>query len=283
MYHWKETRALKYEIPDLSGSLFGLSGRHGLCREGHAKVADVGLSQVLQNTYLSQVDGAGTFAYASPELLSGGSNCSTKADIWSFGVLLHEMVTRELPRRGKLTDITCATFPAAIPLPATYACRCLHSYVSGRSCGKAGDRDIDALIFGSATIGGVKYLPSSLAWLKGAVRKALHAATHEQSTLTKCVWCRSPEQCPGYIAALIWQCIQREPKDRPSAKAIVKVLQTATSSEEARIILAEEVDTSSYRGSLGRQPLSNFSEMCVAQRSASMPISRRMLERHSVI
>lgn len=52
------------------------------CREGRAKIADVGLSQVLQNTYLSQVDGLGTFAYAAPELLAGGSNCSTKADIW---------------------------------------------------------------------------------------------------------------------------------------------------------------------------------------------------------
>lgn len=50
--------------------------------DGRAKIADVGLSQVLQNTYLSQPNGLGTWAYASPELLSGGSNCSTKADIW---------------------------------------------------------------------------------------------------------------------------------------------------------------------------------------------------------
>lgn len=56
-----------------------------MSREGEAKVADVGLSQVLQNTYLSRFDGMGTFAYAAPELLSGGSNCSTKADIWRYG------------------------------------------------------------------------------------------------------------------------------------------------------------------------------------------------------
>lgn len=51
-------------------------------RDGRAKVADVGLSKILNNTYLSQLDGLGTFAYAAPELLSGGSNCSFKADIW---------------------------------------------------------------------------------------------------------------------------------------------------------------------------------------------------------
>jgi serine/threonine protein kinase len=53
-----------------------------LTMDGRAKIADVGLSQVLANTYLSQLEGLGTFAYAAPELLSGGSNCSTKADIW---------------------------------------------------------------------------------------------------------------------------------------------------------------------------------------------------------
>ena len=42
----------------------------------------MGLSQVLQNTYLSQVEGWGTLPYAAPELLYGGSNCSTQADIW---------------------------------------------------------------------------------------------------------------------------------------------------------------------------------------------------------
>lgn len=55
---------------------------HCSAREGRAKIADVGLSKVLNNTYLSQLDGLGTFAYAAPELLSGGSNCSFKADIW---------------------------------------------------------------------------------------------------------------------------------------------------------------------------------------------------------
>ena len=68
----------------LGASIF-MSGKV-LCREGRAKIADVGLSQVLEHTYLSQLDSMGTFAYAAPELLSGGSNCSTRADIWRSGL-----------------------------------------------------------------------------------------------------------------------------------------------------------------------------------------------------
>ena len=43
----------------------------------------------------------GTFAYAAPELLMGKA-CSEKADIFSLGVLLHELVTHEVPVRGQL-------------------------------------------------------------------------------------------------------------------------------------------------------------------------------------
>ena len=43
----------------------------------------------------------GTFTYASPELLLG-QPCSEKADIYSFGVLLHALITHEQPVRGHL-------------------------------------------------------------------------------------------------------------------------------------------------------------------------------------
>ena len=73
-------------------------------RDGSAKVADVGLAQVAHDTYLTQVNSLGTFAYAAPELLAG-DRCTTKADLWSFGVLIWELVTREPPQRGKLRDV----------------------------------------------------------------------------------------------------------------------------------------------------------------------------------
>ena len=42
---------------------------------------------------------AGTFPYAAPELLLGRP-CTLSADIYSLGVLLHEMITRLPPQRG---------------------------------------------------------------------------------------------------------------------------------------------------------------------------------------
>ncbi len=74
------------------------------CREGKAKIADVGLAQMVQNTHISNLNGMGTFAYAAPELLTGGK-CNEVADIFSFGVLLWELVTGEIPRRGKLREL----------------------------------------------------------------------------------------------------------------------------------------------------------------------------------
>ena len=81
------------------------------CREGKAKIADVGLAQMVQTTHISNLNGMGTFAYAAPELLTGGK-CNEVADIFSFGVLLWELVTGEMPRRGKLRDLRQVTCPA---------------------------------------------------------------------------------------------------------------------------------------------------------------------------
>ena len=55
---------------------------------------------------------AGTPAWMAPELLDGGS-CTTKADVYSFSIILWEMLTREQPYKGssvfqvrvKVTDI----------------------------------------------------------------------------------------------------------------------------------------------------------------------------------
>ncbi|EIE26921.1 kinase-like protein [Coccomyxa subellipsoidea C-169] len=80
------------------------SGNVLLTREGKAKIADVGLAQMVQNTHISNLNGMGTFAYAAPELLTGGK-CNEHADIFSFGVLLWELVTGEIPRRGKLREL----------------------------------------------------------------------------------------------------------------------------------------------------------------------------------
>ena len=58
--------------------------------------------------YVSRLeDVAGTFAWAAPELLLGG-RCSEKVDIFSLGVVLWEVATRERPARGQMREIRCA-------------------------------------------------------------------------------------------------------------------------------------------------------------------------------
>lgn len=56
-------------------------GMLAACREGTAKVADVGLAHVVHASHIAELDALGTFAYAAPELING-DKCNEKADIW---------------------------------------------------------------------------------------------------------------------------------------------------------------------------------------------------------
>ncbi|KAL4428401.1 hypothetical protein ABPG75_002490 [Micractinium tetrahymenae] len=69
---------------------------------GGAKLCDVGLSRMLGNMHISTVACVGTFAWAAPEVLLGGHDCGRPVDIYSFGVVLWELLTGERPLRGHL-------------------------------------------------------------------------------------------------------------------------------------------------------------------------------------
>ncbi|KAK9805505.1 hypothetical protein WJX72_001765 [[Myrmecia] bisecta] len=77
-----------------------------LTRDFHcAKIGDVGLARIMSSQYLSMTASVGgTFAYAAPELLLN-QRCSEKVDIYSFGIVLHEMVTGEQAQRGQLREV----------------------------------------------------------------------------------------------------------------------------------------------------------------------------------
>lgn len=78
-----------------------------LDNKGRVKVADFGLAKVAREAHPSIVEGAmftrtgaamGTPEYAAPEQMSGHGSVDHRADLYSLGVLLYEMLTGQVPR-----------------------------------------------------------------------------------------------------------------------------------------------------------------------------------------
>ncbi len=68
--------------------------------DGIVKIMDFGLAKVKGSAQLTNVGSTvGTTAYMSPEQASG-KEVDYRADIWSFGVVLYEMLTGKMPFRG---------------------------------------------------------------------------------------------------------------------------------------------------------------------------------------
>lgn len=73
-----------------------------LTKDGTAKICDVGMARILAQDYVTGT--IGTLAWSAPEML-WGQKCTVAADIYSFAVVLYEIVTGEIPVRGKLRDL----------------------------------------------------------------------------------------------------------------------------------------------------------------------------------
>ncbi len=70
-----------------------------LISEGHLKISDFGTSQMIQQTEsLRSLRGGYTPSYAAPEAFDGKANTGT--DIWSFGVILYQLISGSLPFAG---------------------------------------------------------------------------------------------------------------------------------------------------------------------------------------
>eukprot|EP00873_Tetraselmis_striata_P014748 jgi/Tetstr1/435012/TSEL_023983.t1 len=64
----------------------------------NVKVADFGLSKHKYTSYVSGCkDLRGTLPYMAPELVSDPDHVSEKADVWSMGIVLWELVARQVP------------------------------------------------------------------------------------------------------------------------------------------------------------------------------------------
>jgi len=69
--------------------------------KGQAKVMDFGLAKLKGSLKLTKTSSTvGTLGYMSPEQIGGGE-VDTRSDIFSFGVLVFEMLTGKLPFRGE--------------------------------------------------------------------------------------------------------------------------------------------------------------------------------------
>ena len=71
-----------------------------LTKDGKVKIMDFGLAKIKGGTQVTKVGATvGTVSYMAPEQMQGG-NIDGRADIFSFGVILFELLTGTMPFRG---------------------------------------------------------------------------------------------------------------------------------------------------------------------------------------
>ena len=87
--------------------------------KGHVTVMDFGLAQLTQASRLTRTNETlGTTPYMSPEQAQG-SGTDHRTDIWSFGVVLYEMITGRHPFRGDYEQAVVYSIINEEPEPLT--------------------------------------------------------------------------------------------------------------------------------------------------------------------
>ncbi len=87
--------------------------------KGQAKITDFGLAKLLEKTKITKTATVmGTVPYMSPEQASG-NEMDHRTDLWSFGVLLYEMLTGLLPFKGEYEQTVLHSIIHDEPQPVT--------------------------------------------------------------------------------------------------------------------------------------------------------------------
>ncbi|MCK5573046.1 MAG: protein kinase, partial [Bacteroidetes bacterium] len=86
---------------------------------GDVKILDFGMAKLGGQTRLTREGSTlGTLAYMSPEQ-ARGDEVDHRADIWSLGVVLYEMVTGQLPFKGEYQNVVVYSILNIAPEPMT--------------------------------------------------------------------------------------------------------------------------------------------------------------------
>ncbi|HLG93710.1 MAG TPA: protein kinase, partial [candidate division Zixibacteria bacterium] len=94
------------------------SGNVVITADGIAKIVDFGLAKLLGNTTRTKTKAVGTPGYISPEQLSGDF-ADHRADIWSLGIVLYEMLTGQLPFKGDYEQAVLYAILNEVPAPTS--------------------------------------------------------------------------------------------------------------------------------------------------------------------
>ena len=88
-----------------------------LTTKGKVKIMDFGLAKVGQGIHLTKEKSTlGTAPYMSPEQIRG-DEIDHKSDIWSFGVIMYEMLTGLLPFKGEYEQAVAYSIVNENPKP----------------------------------------------------------------------------------------------------------------------------------------------------------------------
>lgn len=72
-----------------------------ITKEGNVQLCDFGVAAQLNSTAVKRTTMAGTPYWMAPEVITEGATYNVKADIWSFGITIYEMVTGNPPYSDK--------------------------------------------------------------------------------------------------------------------------------------------------------------------------------------
>src|SRR6516225_11799299 len=114
-----------------------------LSKDGVVKVVDFGIARVLENSRTQTGMLIGTFAYMSPEQYHG-EHADERSDIWSFGVMVYELLSYQRPFTGQtpagLMHKICNEDPPPLPTLLPECPADLAAVVSRMLQKSAGDR-----------------------------------------------------------------------------------------------------------------------------------------------